>query len=700
MICSRIPHRYLLSLTLATLIGIGSSARAQGNPGATQAAASGANSEVLKLIKAGMPESVVVAKIRSAAGTFDTSTDALIHLKAAGATEAELKAMLAKSAAADGGDASETHADSHAESRAHRSVANVALPHIVVEPKHAEAKITPPQPEPTLFNVLPMFEEKNLIDSAVAGSGSLRIAADGHSAFGALNLGAGSDGLYRFTDNGEKQRIDTGKEAGPIVITQLAPDGSSLFGYSVDVKAQFHYFYWNQTGGFREFLEPIFEPDVRFSADGEKLVGTAKYLLRGGYVMWYGKLKPVTVKGDAKLRVEFDKGKDWSIHAVSISGMSPNADYVIGTYFKDKNSAEEAFLKVREDKGESLGTGFYPKFVTDDGTVIFGQSNAVAGHILRWTRQGGREDLGTLGGVEATIAHMTPDGSSVVGWFLDNKLQTHIVRWSKDKGVEDLGATGLKLNQIADVSSDGKFFVAQATDQGTTKQYFVDFADLAARREVRLKEVVAQNEADRQAKATADAEDEARAKKGTATLQARVNKALADGQPATLYALALDLESQEYPELATKLYKFLIDKYPGDGFAARSADRLEHARDAAVAKAAQEEADRKAAKQAADQQTALLAQQQQMEQKELAMNTCVNKCESDFEGCMSNAEKSYGNGINTAAALGILGAFIPGAGGTVAMAASNASGIATLSGDGSVGDSCLQHQTQCMSMCQ
>jgi hypothetical protein len=98
MNCSRILHRYLLPLTLATLIGMGSQARAQGNPAAAkQGAASDANGEVVKLIKAGMPESVVVAKIRSTTGTFDASADALIHLKAAGATEAELKAMLAKS---------------------------------------------------------------------------------------------------------------------------------------------------------------------------------------------------------------------------------------------------------------------------------------------------------------------------------------------------------------------------------------------------------------------------------------------------------------------------------------------------------------------------------------------------------------------------------------------------------------------------
>ncbi|MGD0682432.1 MAG: hypothetical protein ABR990_10300 [Terracidiphilus sp.] len=58
-----------------------------------------ANAEVLMLLRAGMPESVVLDKIHAITGKFDTSTSALITLKQAGATEAELKAVLAQGAA-------------------------------------------------------------------------------------------------------------------------------------------------------------------------------------------------------------------------------------------------------------------------------------------------------------------------------------------------------------------------------------------------------------------------------------------------------------------------------------------------------------------------------------------------------------------------------------------------------------------------
>jgi hypothetical protein len=57
-----------------------------------------ANAEVIMLLRAGMPESVVIDKIHAITGKFDISAYALITLKQAGATEAELKAVMAQGA--------------------------------------------------------------------------------------------------------------------------------------------------------------------------------------------------------------------------------------------------------------------------------------------------------------------------------------------------------------------------------------------------------------------------------------------------------------------------------------------------------------------------------------------------------------------------------------------------------------------------
>jgi len=48
------------------------------------------NADIVKMIQAGLPESTVINKIREGMGHWDTSIDALIALKQAGATEAEL----------------------------------------------------------------------------------------------------------------------------------------------------------------------------------------------------------------------------------------------------------------------------------------------------------------------------------------------------------------------------------------------------------------------------------------------------------------------------------------------------------------------------------------------------------------------------------------------------------------------------------
>lgn len=56
------------------------------------------NDEIIRLVKGGLGEDTIVLKIESSKGTFDTSTDAIIRLKAAGVPEAVIRAMLAPGA--------------------------------------------------------------------------------------------------------------------------------------------------------------------------------------------------------------------------------------------------------------------------------------------------------------------------------------------------------------------------------------------------------------------------------------------------------------------------------------------------------------------------------------------------------------------------------------------------------------------------
>jgi hypothetical protein len=52
------------------------------------------NQDIIKMVKAGLDEAIIVAKIGGSKCQFDTSTDALIQLKGSGVSAAVLKAMV------------------------------------------------------------------------------------------------------------------------------------------------------------------------------------------------------------------------------------------------------------------------------------------------------------------------------------------------------------------------------------------------------------------------------------------------------------------------------------------------------------------------------------------------------------------------------------------------------------------------------
>src|ERR1039458_7114893 len=57
------------------------------------------NDAIVKMVKAGLSDSVVVATIQASPGQYDTSTSALVALKGAGFDDTVVAAMLGKSAA-------------------------------------------------------------------------------------------------------------------------------------------------------------------------------------------------------------------------------------------------------------------------------------------------------------------------------------------------------------------------------------------------------------------------------------------------------------------------------------------------------------------------------------------------------------------------------------------------------------------------
>jgi hypothetical protein len=90
--------RVLSAVTFCVLLSVSAVAQQSVPPPPQPAADSQANSVVLKLLRQGVSERVVLHVIAATPGKFDTSAAALAALKQAGADEAELSAILAKGA--------------------------------------------------------------------------------------------------------------------------------------------------------------------------------------------------------------------------------------------------------------------------------------------------------------------------------------------------------------------------------------------------------------------------------------------------------------------------------------------------------------------------------------------------------------------------------------------------------------------------
>ena len=87
--------------TMAALMGLVGMASALWAEQAQKASLT--NADVVKMVQAGLSESVVVATIQSNPGNYDTSPDGLIALQKAGVTQNEMNAIVAAQQAANGG---------------------------------------------------------------------------------------------------------------------------------------------------------------------------------------------------------------------------------------------------------------------------------------------------------------------------------------------------------------------------------------------------------------------------------------------------------------------------------------------------------------------------------------------------------------------------------------------------------------------
>jgi hypothetical protein len=597
----------------------------------------------------------------------------------------------------------------------------------------------------------------------------LRISADGTTVLSIFyytdDSGKPQHGSYVWNKNAGMQGDPTGIFTGSWDVPQataISGDGKYVVGSYSDKHSHQHIFRWSKAGGVQDLVA------LQANLTGSGLVVNSDGTVIAGILIRFPNLKHLDYAHFTCVAFRWTEAGGMKElgerHNMAVTAISKDGSILVGPIF-DGDTADAAIHYFHWSQAggfQDFDAGFVPASITADGKSIWGLRG---NHLVRWT-QGGFEDIADLGMTMTMTMTMTSlssvsdDGTLVVGLYSESKDVNRIFTWTKAEGLRKLENSKWKtINQIA-VSADGRVLAYDAIDTaGVMHQRLASIdqlvaqdrqaieaklaeqqaraqaaAESQARREAAAKaaaEIWAKANAEAEAKAKADAEAEAKAEEATAKaeavgrrliqaeakrkealLDARIEKVLTGGHPAQIYALAGDLEEEERPDLAAKLYQTLIDRYPDSPFAAKAIERKEAARDAARQQAAQRqamaqqervqqqelaaqqertaqlelEAQQAAQRLAAQQQIA--AQQQASPDQEQAIADCQTTCQSTYDSCQQNVSQKNGSALGH----GIIGIMTKNAGAVTAAAEEASSGES--SGD------CSSAQSSCNESCQ
>lgn len=178
------------------------------------------------------------------------------------------------------------------------------------------------------------------------------------------------------------------------------------------------------------------------------------------------------------------RGQQWTVLPnVQIESCTP--DGKVATGFVNVGGGDFHLIRFTPDGGiEDLGvmaggTKSGGMALSENGNVIVGVADdGVDDRAFRWTSGGGvLHDLGTLGGPTATPYHVSADGQVVVGFAAVNAVDAHAFVWSPGMGMMDLGTLGGNLSAASRVSDDGTTVLGMSDDAGGNTRTFVWTAD-------------------------------------------------------------------------------------------------------------------------------------------------------------------------------------------------------------------------------
>jgi probable HAF family extracellular repeat protein len=97
-----------------------------------------------------------------------------------------------------------------------------------------------------------------------------------------------------------------------------------------------------------------------------------------------------------------------------------------------------------------------PSAINSSGQIAATLNVVGAPRAMLWTRAGGAQDLGTLGGSWATTRDINENGQIVGMSVLQGDTATHAFLWSPSQGMQDLGAPAGTLSYAVKINENGQ----------------------------------------------------------------------------------------------------------------------------------------------------------------------------------------------------------------------------------------------------
>ncbi|VVE87658.1 hypothetical protein [Pandoraea bronchicola] len=151
--------------------------------------------------------------------------------------------------------------------------------------------------------------------------------------------------------------------------------------------------------------------------------------------------------------------------------MSADGSTVIGTLTMANGTPAFRWTSATgiEQLGALGGNNASPTAVNADGSVIVGNTG---GGAFRWTSATGMQSLGTLGGNASTATSVSADGAVIAGVSdLSGSIDRHAFRWTTTSGMVDLGTLGGTSSIANAVNADGSVVVGSATTGTETRAF-------------------------------------------------------------------------------------------------------------------------------------------------------------------------------------------------------------------------------------